>query len=94
MGHVITVCLIVGPAFVWALTRAAVPPRIWAGGCVRPVFGGVVMMVIGHFVVREVESEFWTLGIGTVLSIAAYTAIVLPGERALNRQRRGETTAA
>ena len=87
-GHVITVCLIVGPAFVWALSRAAVPPSIWAGGCVRPVLGGVVMLVVGHFVVREVESDFWTLVIGTILSVAAYAAIVLPGEHGFIRQRQ------
>lgn len=78
-GHLVTVVVVVVPAFAWALSRAQVPVGSYARGLVRPSVAGLAMVGVGVAVTSRLESDFLVLALGGTLSLATYVAIVLPG---------------
>jgi O-antigen/teichoic acid export membrane protein len=91
-GHVVTVGLIITPAYIWVLARNDVKPGVLSRGLVRPVVGGVVMAAVAVVVSRSLSVDFWRLAVGGTLSLGAYVAIVLPGFGGLSAIRRRSAT--
>ena len=61
-GHVVVAAALVGPAFLWALSRAGIPVTSMARACLRPLLGGVLMATVvaaRHPRAREQACSGW-----------------------------------
>lgn len=74
VGHVLVAGLLVGPAFVWALSRGITTVRAMAVACWRPVAGGVLMAAASLAVIRATGNG----PLGLAAAIAAGGAVYLP----------------
>ena len=52
IGHVAVAALLVGPAFLWALSRAGITVRSIFRACLRPFLGGALMAVVSLAVIH------------------------------------------
>jgi len=86
-GHVLVVCLLVTPAYLFALRRIGVTARGIFKPLLRPVIGGLVMGGVIVVVERLVASDFLVLLTGGVASLTAYTLIVYPMRKQLILRR-------
>ena len=51
-GHVVVAAVVVGPAFLWALSRADISVRAMAVACARPALGGALMAAVSLLVIH------------------------------------------
>ena len=89
-GHVLVAGPLVAPVFVWALSRAGIPPRTVLRACVRPFLGGCAMTAVSLGVQRLGLGETTGLFVATAASTAVYVPFVWP----LVRLARGRTSDA
>lgn len=77
-GHVVIAALLVGPAFAWALSRCGIPVRLVLAACVRPVLGGVLMIVACEFALYAVGRNLAGMAAATLVGTAVYLPVVFP----------------
>jgi O-antigen/teichoic acid export membrane protein len=77
-GHVLVAAGVVGPVFLWALTRTGVTVRSMAGACIRPVVGGILMTVVSLVTIRVAGSGLAGLAAATGAALAVYVPAVFP----------------
>ena len=93
-GHVVTVALLVTPAYGWALHRIGVDVWSVLGVLARPVFGGAVMFVVATYAQRLVDGDPAKLMVGGTLSTVAYALVMWPiGRLALTRRAEHRTAS-
>jgi O-antigen/teichoic acid export membrane protein len=73
-GHVLVAAALVGPSFLWALSRAGITVRSIVRACLRPLIGGVLMAAVSLLVIHFVGGSW----IGLAAAIAAASAVYLP----------------
>jgi O-antigen/teichoic acid export membrane protein len=78
VGHVLVAGLLVGPAFVWALTRGITSVRAMAAACWRPVAGGILMAAVSLVVIRATGNGPMGLAAAIVAAGCVYVPVVYP----------------
>ena len=73
-GHILVAALLVGPSFLWSLSRAGITVRSIMRPCLRPIIGGVLMAAVALLVIRTLGGS-WT---GLMAAIAAASAVYVP----------------
>jgi PST family polysaccharide transporter len=84
-GHVLVAGLLVCPAFLWALSRCAIPVRSILRACWRPLFGGVVMACVSELVLGTVGDSLTGALAAAAAALAAYLPVVFPMRALLSR---------
>jgi PST family polysaccharide transporter len=84
-GHVLVAAALVGPSFLWALSRAGITVRSILLACLRPLIGGVLMAAVSLFVIHVLGGGWLGLLTAIAAASAAYVPVVFP-MRALLRQ--------
>jgi len=84
-GHVLVAAVLVGPAFLWVLSRAGITARSIAVACLRPFLGGVVMAAVSLSVIHVAGGDWIGLVAAITTAIAAYLPIVYPMRTMLRR---------
>jgi O-antigen/teichoic acid export membrane protein len=84
-GHVVVAAAVVGPAFLWALSRGGISVRAMLAACARPAAGGALMAVASLAVVHVAGPGVPGLAAAIVAAGAVYVPIVYP-MRSLLRQ--------
>jgi PST family polysaccharide transporter len=77
-GHVVVAAAIVGPAFLWSLSRAGLRIRSVARACLRPFAGGLLMAAVSLGVIHVTGPGWLGLMAAGSAAIAAYLPIVYP----------------
>ena len=77
-GHVIVAACVVGPVFVWALSRAGISLRFILLAFALPVIGGLLMSVVSLLVVRATGTGIAGLAATAVAGLVVYVPIVFP----------------
>ena len=78
VGHVVVAAGLVGPAFLWALSRMGITVRAVARACARPFLGGVLMITVSLLVKHVVGGGVVGLAAPTAAALAVYAPVVLP----------------
>ena len=84
-GHVIIAAALIGPAFLWALSRAGTSVRSIVVACLRPMAGGALMAVVSLAVVHVLGGGLVGLAVAIAVSCAAYLPVVYPMRALLKR---------
>lgn len=78
IGHVAVAGMLVGPAFLWALSRIGISARSIGRACLRPLTGGVLMAVTSLLVIHLVGPSLIGLAAATAAAMAVYGPVVFP----------------
>ncbi len=84
-GHVVVAAALVGPAFLWALSRAGIPVVSMARACLRPAVGGVLMATVSLLTIHALGKGLLGLAAAIVAGIAIYLPVVYPMRSLLRR---------
>ncbi len=84
-GHVVVAAALVGPAFLWALSRAGIPVASMARACLRPALGGVLMATVSLLTIHVLGKGLLGLAAAIVAGIAIYLPVVYPMRSLLRR---------
>jgi O-antigen/teichoic acid export membrane protein len=84
-GQLAVAAGLVGPAFVWAISRVNV--SVWAivRACLRPLIGGVLLAAVSLLIVHFAGDSVAALGAAIIASCAVYLSIVYPTLALLRR---------
>lgn len=85
-GHVIVAGLLVGPAFAWALSRCGIPVRKILAASVRPLIGGILMVLFCELALYAIGRNLAGMMLAAVAGSAVYLPVVLPMRTLLHRQ--------
>jgi O-antigen/teichoic acid export membrane protein len=77
-GHVVVAAGLVGPAFLWALSRSGITVRSIFRACLRPFLGGVLMAAVSLLVVHFAGKGLLGLVAAIIAALAVYVPIVYP----------------
>ena len=78
IGHVAVAALLVGPAFLWALSKSGITVRSIFRACLRPFLGGALMAVVSLAVIHYLGEGLVGLAAAIVAALAVYAPIVYP----------------
>jgi O-antigen/teichoic acid export membrane protein len=78
IGHVAVAALLVGPAFLWALSKSGITVRSILRACLLPFLGGAVMAVVSLAVIHYLGEGLVGLAAAIVAALAVYAPIVYP----------------
>ena len=78
VGHVVVAVGVVGPAFLWCLTRIGITVRSIARACMRPFIGGVLMVAVSLAVKHVAGSGVIGLVAASAAAIVVYIPVVFP----------------
>ena len=84
-GHVIVAAALVGPAFLWALSRTGITVRSMIGACLRPTIGGALMAVASLLVIHVAGRGVAGLTAAVAAGCAMYLPVVYPMRASLRR---------
>jgi O-antigen/teichoic acid export membrane protein len=84
-GHLVVAVFVVGPAFLWVLTRGVTTIRSIIFACWRPVLGGALMAGVCELSVRYLGGGWLAIGVGAAAGSAVYLPLVYPMRRLLPR---------
>ena len=84
-GQLVVAGGLVGPAFVWAISRANISVRAIVRACLRPLIGGVLMAAVSLLIVHFAGDGVAALCAAIVASCAVYLPIVYPTLALLRR---------
>ena len=84
-GHVIVAAGLIGPAFLWAMSRVGISPRTVLMACLRPLVGGTLMAAVSLFVIHVTGDRPLGLVAAAIASSGAYLAVVYPTLALLRR---------
>jgi O-antigen/teichoic acid export membrane protein len=77
-GHVLVAAGVVGPAYLWTLSRAGIPVLSVARACVRPVLGGALMAVASLAVMHLAGGGAGGLAASLAAGVAVYLPVIYP----------------
>jgi PST family polysaccharide transporter len=77
-GHVAVAALLVGPAFLWALSKSGITVRSVFRACLLPFLGGAVMAAVSLAVIHYLGDGLAGLAAAIVAALAVYAPIVYP----------------
>jgi len=77
-GHLVVAAALVGPAFLWALSRTGLSVRAMARAVWRPAVGGVLMAAVSLFIIHATGPGWLGLLAAGGAALAAYLPIVYP----------------
>jgi PST family polysaccharide transporter len=86
-GHVLVAVVVVGPAFLWGLSRAGVTVRYILLASALPLIGGALMAVVSLLVINSVGNSLAGLAAASAAGLAVYAPVALP-MRVLLRTRQ------
>ena len=89
-GQVLVAVGVVGPAFLWGLSRAGVTVRYLCLASALPLIGGALMAAVSLFVIHTVGSGLAGLVTAGVASITVYAPVAFPMRVLLRSTRRPE----
>jgi PST family polysaccharide transporter len=78
IGHVAVAALLVGPAFLWAMSSVGIPVHAIFRACLRPFLGGALMAAVSLGVIHYLGEGLLGLAAATVAGLAVYAPIVYP----------------
>jgi PST family polysaccharide transporter len=84
-GHVVVAAALVGPAFLWALSRAGIPVASMARACLRPALGGAAMATVSLLIIHVLGTGVLGLAAAISAGIAVYLPVVYPMRSLLRR---------
>ncbi len=84
-GHVVVAAALVGPAFLWALSRAGIPVASMARACLRPALGGAAMATVSLLTIHALGKGLLGLAAAIVAGTAIYLPVVYPMRSLLRR---------
>ena len=84
-GHLVVAVFVVGPAFLWVLTRGVTTIRSIILACWRPVLGGALMAGVCELSVRYLGGGWLAIGVAAAAGSAVYLPLVYPMRRLLPR---------
>jgi O-antigen/teichoic acid export membrane protein len=84
-GHVVVAAVIVGPAFLWALSRAGISVRSMAAACLRPAIGGVLMATASLLILHVLGQGLLGLAAAIITGFIVYLPVVYPMRALLRR---------
>jgi O-antigen/teichoic acid export membrane protein len=84
-GHVVVAAALVGPAFLWALSRAGIPVISMAKACLRPALGGALMATVSLLIIHVLGKGLLGLAAAIIAGIAVYAPVVYPMRSLLRR---------
>jgi O-antigen/teichoic acid export membrane protein len=84
-GHVLVAAVVVGPIFLWALSRAGISVSSVVIACLLPFLGGAVMAAMSLFMIHLAGSGVLGLAAAITAGIAVYLPIVYPMRVVLRR---------
>jgi O-antigen/teichoic acid export membrane protein len=84
-GHVLVAAVVVGPIFLWALSRAGISVSSVVIACLLPFLGGAVMAAMSLFMIHLAGSGVLGLAAAIAAGIAVYLPIVYPMRVVLRR---------
>jgi O-antigen/teichoic acid export membrane protein len=87
-GHLVVAVFVVGPAFLWVLTRGVTTLRSIIFACWRPGLGGALMAVVCEVAVRYLGGGWLAIGVAAIGGSAVYLPVVYPMRRLLPRSAR------
>jgi len=88
-GHVLVAGLLVGPAFLWVMSRSGVKVRSILVVCLRPFLGGILMIAICEFVLRFLGEGLVGVAVAVVAGLAIYLPVIFPMRALLRRSGAG-----
>jgi O-antigen/teichoic acid export membrane protein len=77
-GHVVVAAGLVGPAFLWALSRSGITVRSIFRACLRPLLGGVLMAAVSLAVIHVAGKGLLGVTAAIVAALAVYVPVVYP----------------
>jgi PST family polysaccharide transporter len=77
-GHVAVAALLVGPAFLWVLSKSGITVRSIFRACLLPFIGGAVMAVVALAVIHYLGDGLTGLAAAIIAALAVYAPIVYP----------------
>lgn len=86
IGHALVAGLLVGPVFMWWLSRSGIPVRSVLLVCVRPFAGGALMAVFSELVSHVMGQGLLGIATAALAGALVYVPVILP-MRALLRSK-------
>jgi len=86
-GHVLVAGVVVGPTFLWALSRSGISLRSIGLTCLLPFLGGVLMAAVSLLVVHVAGGGLFGLAAAIAAGTAIYLPVVFPMRVLLRRSR-------
>lgn len=77
-AQVVTIAAVVSPLYLWILRRVGVRPLVIFRAMWRPLFGGLVMGVVGISLRSLISNPFAEIGVVGLAGITAYALVVSP----------------
>lgn len=87
-GHVLVAAVLVGPAYLWGLSRSKVRLRSVMATCLRPFLGGVFMIAACELVLRVGGDGIGGIAAATIAGIAVYLPVIWPMRELLGHSGR------
>jgi O-antigen/teichoic acid export membrane protein len=84
-GHDIVAAVIIGPAFLWVMSREGISLRAMAMACLRPLAGGALMAGVSLLVIHVAGNGLLGLAAAVIAAGAVYLPIVYPTLAGLRR---------
>jgi O-antigen/teichoic acid export membrane protein len=84
-GHVVVAAVIVGPAFLWALSRAGISVGSMAKACLRPAIGGALMATGSLLILHVLGQGLLGLAAAIIGGLIVYLPVVYPMRALLRR---------
>jgi PST family polysaccharide transporter len=78
IGHVAVAALLVGPAFLWAMSSVGIPVHAIFRACLRPFLGGVLMAAVSLAVIHYLGEGLLGLAAAIIAALAVYAPFVYP----------------
>jgi O-antigen/teichoic acid export membrane protein len=82
-GHILVAALLVGPSFLWSLSRAGITVRSIMLACLRPLVGGVLMAAVALLVIRALGGGWAGLTAAMAAASAVYVPVIFPMRKLL-----------
>ena len=87
-GHVLVASMLVGPAYLWGLSRGNIRIRSVLAACLRPFLGGVVMTAACEVALRAAGDGIGGIAAATTAGMAAYLPVIWPMRKLLGESGR------
>ena len=90
-GQVLVAVGVVGPAYLWGLSRAGVTVRYLCIASALPLIGGALMAVVSLFVIHTVGSGLAGLAAAGIAGLVVYAPVAFPMRVVLRGPRSAQT---
>jgi O-antigen/teichoic acid export membrane protein len=84
-GHVAVAALLVGPAFLGAMSKSGISVRSIFRACLRPFLGGALMAVVSLAVIHYLGDGLAGLAAAGIAALAVYAPVVYPMRKLIRK---------